>query len=102
VQNYKGGIYSSIPKSERTYHFHNDYVEIAVQIGLVGLLLYILTMYSLIRILKDSTFFPLVIAILTMFWVNGLSDVMFVHRVIIYFLAVFLALAISEVHTKNN
>jgi len=69
---------------------------------LVGLLLYILTMYSLIRILKESTFFPLFIAILTMFWINGLSDVMFVHRVIIYFLAVFLALVISEVHTKNN
>jgi len=102
VQNYKGGIYSSIPKRERTYHFHNDYIEIAVQIGLIGLLLYILTMYSLISILKESTFFPLVIAILTMFWVNGLSDVMLVHRVIVYFLAVFLALAISEVRIKNK
>jgi O-antigen ligase len=97
VQNYKGGIYFPILKSRPTYHFHNDYIEIAVQIGLVGLLLYILTMYSLIRILKDSSIFPLVIAILTMFWVNGLSDVMFVHKVIIFFLAVFLALSISEV-----
>ena len=101
VQNYKEGIYFPILKSFPTYHFHNDYIEIAVQIGLVGLLLYILTMYSLIRILKESTFFPLVIAILTMFWINGLSDVMFVHRVIIYFLAVFLALAISEVRSRS-
>ena len=101
IKNYKEGIYFPILKSTPTYHFHNDYIEIAVQIGLVGLLLYILTMYSLIRILKESTFFPLVIAILTMFWINGLSDVMFVHRVIIYFLAVFLALAISEVRSRS-
>jgi len=102
VQNYKGGIYSLAPKKLPTYHFHNDYIEIAVQIGLVGLLLYILTMYSLIRILKESTFFPLVIAILTMFWINGLSDVMFAHRVIVYFLAVFLALAISEAGDRES
>jgi O-antigen ligase len=96
VKGYKSGIYASVPKYLWTYHFHNDYLEIAVQVGLLGLFVYLGAMFCMVWDLRESRSFPLIVSILTLFWINGLSDVMFVHGGIIYFMTLALGLSYAE------
>jgi O-antigen ligase len=96
VKGYKSGIYAKVPKYLWTYHFHNDYLEIAVQVGLLGLFAYLGAMGCMVWDLRKSRSFPLIVSILTLFWINGLFDVMFVHGAIVYFMTIVLSLAYFE------
>ena len=46
VATYKDGLYRDLPGWLKTYHYHNDWIEIGMQIGALGLLTYAFLLWS--------------------------------------------------------
>ncbi len=100
VVTYKDGLYKDLPGWLKTYHYHNDWIEIGMQIGALGLLAYAFLLWSWFRTLRACRLTILGAALVCFIFVSGLVETLVFFRQTLYLLLVITAIAI--VWQKEN
>ena len=109
VETYKGGLYKDLPKFLNTYHYHNDWIEIGMQVGSLGLLAYAFFLWSWFQTLRAHQLTIFGAAIVCFIFLFGLTDVFVIFRQNLYLLLVITAIGVawqkaygaSSLQTKN-
>ena len=95
VMTYKGGLYKDLPEYVETSHYHNDWIEIGMHVGVLGLLAYAFLLWSWYRTLRAYRF-PIPGAALVCFiFLSGLTDTFALYSKIPTLLLVITAVAVS-------
>lgn len=100
VATYKDGLYKDLPGWLKTYHYHNEWIEIGMQIGALGLLAYTFFLWSWFQTLRAYRLTALGMALVCFVFLFGLVEVMVFFRQSLYLLLVITAIAI--VWQKEN
>jgi len=100
VMTYKGGIYKDLPKYMETSHYHNDWIEIGMHLGAVGLLAFAFLLRSWFKTLKAYGFSVPGAALMCFIFISGLTDTFALYTKIVTLLLVVTAVAI--VWQKKN
>ncbi|SDZ85622.1 O-antigen ligase family protein [Nitrosospira multiformis] len=95
VETYKGGIYRDLTEFHDTYHYHNDWIEIGMQLGLLGLVAYALLLWGWFQTLARRGHVALAAALVSFIFVCGLVDNLVFFRQIIFLLIVVTTIFIS-------
>lgn len=94
VATYKDGLYKDLPGWLKTYHYHNDWIEIGMQIGVLGLLAYAFLLWSWFRTLQAHRLTVLGAVLICFVFVSGLVETLVFFRQTLYLLLVITAIAI--------
>jgi O-antigen ligase len=93
---YKDGIYRDLLQfHEETYHYHNDWIEIGMQIGVAGLAAYAFLLWSWFRALRLHRLAIPGAAFLCFIFLLGLTDVLVIFRQNLYLLLALTAVGIT-------
>ncbi|HJT50481.1 MAG TPA: O-antigen ligase family protein [Nitrosospira sp.] len=95
VQVYKGGLYKSALELHDTYHYHNDWIEIGMHLGLLGLLSYAFFLWSWFQTLRTHQFATIGLVLMSFIFVSGLTDNLVFFRQTIYLLLVVTAIYVG-------
>lgn len=95
VETYKGGLYKDLPKFLDTYHYHNDWIEIGMQVGALGMLAYAFLLWSWFRTLKAYKLSILGAVFMCFIVLFGLTDVFVIFRQNVYLLLVITAIGVA-------
>lgn len=96
VPTYKDGIYENLLQfHEETYHYHNDWIEIGMQIGVAGLAAYAFLLWSWFRVLRLHHLAVPGAAFLCFIFLLGLTDVLVIFRQNLYLLLALTAVGIT-------
>lgn len=95
VETYKGGLYKNLTKLHDTYHYHNDWIEIGMQAGALGLLAYAFFLWSWFQTLKIHQLTTLGAAFMCFIVLFGLTDVFVIFRQNLYLLLVITAIGVA-------
>ncbi|MDQ3185312.1 MAG: O-antigen ligase family protein, partial [Pseudomonadota bacterium] len=80
VGTYKGGLYKDLPKFLKTYHYHNDWIEIGMHVGAIGLLAYALLLWNWVRTLSTHQLTALGAAFVCFVFLSGLAETLVFFR----------------------
>jgi len=95
VATYKGGIYKDLPQYLGTSHYHNDWIEIGMHTGALGILAYGFFLWGWFQTLRSHRL-PVLGAVLVFFiFLSGLPDTFALYSKIPTFLVVITAIAIT-------
>ena len=94
VVTYKGGLYKDLPSWLKTYHYHNEWIEIGMQIGALGLLVYAFFLWSWFQTLRVHRLTILGVALVCFVFLSGLVETLVFFRQALYLLLVITAIAI--------
>lgn len=94
IETYKGGIYKDLPNFLKTYHYHNDLIEIGMNIGALGLIIYILLLWSWFKTLKAHQLGILGAAFVCYVFLAGLTETLVYFRQTLYLLLAITAIGI--------
>ncbi|MDE2366558.1 MAG: O-antigen ligase family protein, partial [Betaproteobacteria bacterium] len=86
VKTYKGGIYKDLPKYMQTSHYHNDWIEIGMHLGVLGLLAFAFLLRSWFQTLKACRLPALGAALVCFIFVSGLTDTFALYTKMMTFL----------------
>lgn len=95
VETYKNGRYKDLPKFLKTYHYHNDWIEIGMQVGMLGCLAYAFLLWSWFQTLKTYKLTVLGAVFMCFILLFGLTDVLVILRQNLYLLLAITAIGIS-------
>jgi O-antigen ligase len=96
IPTYKDGIYGNLLQfHEETYHYHNDWIEIGMQIGVAGLAAYAFLLWGWFRILRLHHLAVPGAAFLCFIFLLGLTDVLVIFRQNLYLLLALTAVGIT-------
>lgn len=95
VQTYKDGLYKSALGSHDTLHYHNDWIEIGMHTGVLGLAAYAFFLWSWFRTYRTHRLGILGAALVCFILICGLTDNLVFFRQIIYLLLVVTAIGIT-------
>jgi O-antigen ligase len=95
VATYKGGIYKDLPKYLATSHYHNDWIEIGMHAGALGILAFAFLLWSWYQTLKSHRLPVLGAALVCFIFFSGLTDSFALYSKIPTLLLVITAIAIS-------
>jgi O-antigen ligase len=95
VVTYKGGLYKDLPKYLETSHYHNDWIEIGMHVGALGLLAFAFLLWSWYQTLKAYQVPILGAALVCFIFVSGLTDTFALYGKIPNLLLVITAVAIG-------
>lgn len=95
VVTYKGGLYKDLPKYLETSHYHNDWIEIGMHVGVLGLLAFAFLLWSWYQTLKAYQVPILGAALVCFIFVSGLTDTFVLYGKIPNLLLVITAVAIG-------
>jgi O-antigen ligase len=105
VVTYKDGRYKDLPKFLETSHYHNDWIEIGMHIGALGILAFSFLLWSWYQTLKTYRLSLLGAALVCFIFISGLTDTFVLFGKIPTLLLVITAVAIGlqkENHGKVN
>ena len=105
VVTYKDGRYKDLPKFLETSHYHNDWIEIGMHIGALGILVFSFLLWSWYQTLKTYRLSLLGAALVCFIFISGLTDTFVLFGKIPTLLLVITAVAIGlqkENHGKVN
>lgn len=89
IQTYKNGLYKGLPEFHKTSHYHNDWIEIGMHLGGLGILTLALLMWSWYRTFKIHRLSVFGAALICYVFLAGLSDTFLLYnRIPILLLAV--------------
>lgn len=74
IQTYKNGIYKDLPKFQETSHYHNDWIEIAMHIGVLGILALMFLLWSWYQAFKRKQLELLGAGLVSYIFLAGLTD----------------------------
>ncbi|ODT82870.1 MAG: ligase [Nitrosomonadales bacterium SCN 54-20] len=95
VETYKRGIYRDLPEFHDTYHYHNDWIEIGMQLGLLGLVAYAFFLWGWFQTLRRHQLVILSAVLLCFIFLSGLTDTLVFFRQTFYLLLVITAIGIT-------
>lgn len=96
IETYKGGLYKDLPKFiQKTYHYHNDWIEMGMQIGTLGLLAYVFLLWGWWQTLKTRQLTTLSLSFVCFIFLFGLTDVFVMFRQNLYLLLVMTAIGVT-------
>ncbi|MEP6604931.1 MAG: O-antigen ligase family protein [Nitrosospira sp.] len=95
AETYKGGLYKDLPQYIPTYHYHNDWIEIGMQAGAVGLLAYAFLIWGWFQTLRTYRLTTLGGALICFILLFGLTDVFVIFTQNLYLLLAITAIAVS-------
>lgn len=81
VATYKGGLYKDLPDMNETSHYHNDWIEIGVHLGVPGILLFAFFLYYWFKTLREHQLPILGAAILFYIVLSSLTNTMLFSKV---------------------
>jgi O-antigen ligase len=94
VVTYKGGIYKDLPNFHKTTHYHNDWIEIGMHIGAVGILALMFFMWGWYQTFKVHHHPILGIALVSYIFLAGLTDTFIIYSRISTLLLVITAITV--------
>ena len=96
IETYKGGLYKELPNFiPTTYHYHNDWIEIGMQIGALGLMAYAYFLWSWFQTFKTHQLKILGAALVSFVFLSGLTDNLVFFRQTFYLLLIITAIGIG-------
>ncbi len=74
ILTYKEGVYKKLPEFQKTSHYHNDWIEIGMHIGIPGLLALFFLIGSWYQVFKKKELNILGIGLASYIFLSGLTD----------------------------
>lgn len=74
ILTYKEGIYNNLPEFQKTSHFHNDWIEIGLHVGIPGMLALLFLMVNWYRVFKSAGLSMLGTGLVSYVLLSGLTD----------------------------
>ncbi|BBL34955.1 hypothetical protein Nstercoris_01209 [Nitrosomonas stercoris] len=102
IVTYKQGIYKELPKFMETKHFHNELIEIAMHLGLLGVAAFIFLLWSWFRTFKQHQMGLLGSTIICFVFLCGMTDTFLLYSRIPPFLLIMTVVAISWQRYQGN
>lgn len=102
VATYKGGLYKDLPQYLETSNYHNDWIEIGMHVGALGLLAFAFLLWSWYQTLKVYQAPILGAALVCFIFVSGLTDAFVLYGKIPGLLLVITAVVIGWQKEKEN
>jgi O-antigen ligase len=96
VETYKGGIYKNLREfHDRILHYHNDWIEIGMHLGLLGLAAYAYLLWSWYKTFSLHRMASLGAALVSFIFLCGVTDNLVFFRQTFYLLLVLTAIGIG-------
>ena len=102
VVTYKGGIYRELPKFHRTSHYHNDWIEIGMHLGMLGILALAFFLWCWYQSFRKHQFPVLGATLISYIFVAGLTDTFIIYSKIPLLLLVITAVIINCQETNRE
>ncbi len=80
IQTYKNGIYKSLPEFQKTSHYHNDWIEIGMHLGGLGIFVFIFLLWSWFQTFKNHQLSLLGIVLICYVFIAGLTDTFLLYN----------------------
>lgn len=93
IQSYKEGRYKDLPRFQGTAHYHNDWIEIGMHLGLLGMSALVLLFWSWYRTFEKNCFAILGVGLMSYILVAGLADTFLIFSRTSLFLLMMTAIA---------
>lgn len=95
AETYKSGLYKNLREFHDIYHYHNDWIEIGMHVGALGLMAYAFFLWSWFQTLKAHQLAIPGAALIFFVFLSGLTDNLVFFRQIIYLLLTVTAVSIA-------
>ena len=95
IVTYKNGIYKNLPEFQETSHYHNDWIEIGMHIGILGILVLLFLYWNWYQIFKKNQLGILGAGLLSYIFLAGLTDTFIIFSKIPILLLMITAIAVS-------
>ncbi|WP_244070971.1 O-antigen ligase [Nitrosomonas sp. PY1] len=92
IKSYKEGRYQDLPKFQGTAHYHNDWIEIGMHLGLLGISALIFLFWSWYRTFEKNNFTILGVGLISYMLVAGLAETLLVFSKVLLFLLMMTAI----------
>jgi O-antigen ligase len=102
VKTYKNGVYKDLPQYLETSHYHNDWIEMGMHLGTLGILSFAFLLWSWFQTLKSHGMPVLGAALVCFIFISGLADTFALYTKILTFLLAFTAVAITWQQEAGN
>lgn len=96
IQTYKGGLYKDLPAFQKTSHYHNDWIEIGMHVGISGMLALLFLYWAWYQAFKRSGLGILGAGLVTYIVLAGLTDAFLIFSRMPVLLLTITALAMSS------
>ena len=93
IQSYKEGRYKDLPRFQETAHYHNDWIEIGMHLGLLGISALVFLFWSWYRTLEKNGLAILSVGLMSYVLVAGLADTFLIFSRTSLFLLMMTAIA---------
>lgn len=95
IPNYKNGIYKNLPEFQKTSHFHNDWIEIGMHIGIPGMLALLFLFWCWYHTFKKNQLGILGAGLVSYIFLAGLTETFMIFSRTSVLLLMITAIAIS-------
>jgi O-antigen ligase len=101
IQTYKNGVYKDLPKFQETSHYHNDWIEIAMHIGILGILALMFLLWSWYQAFERKQLKLLGTGLVGYIFLAGFTDAFIIFSRTPVLLLLITAIAMSWQREKN-
>lgn len=102
IVTYKDGIYKNLPEFHRTSHYHNDWIEIGMHLGVLGILALAFLLWSWYQSFRSHQLSILGATLVCYVFLAGLTDAFIIYSRIPSLLFVITAIAICWQEEKDR
>ncbi|SFE72951.1 O-antigen ligase [Nitrosomonas sp. Nm166] len=95
ILTYKNGIYKNLPQFQETSHYHNDWIEIGMHIGILGMITLLFLLLSWYQIFKKNQLGILGMGLVSYIFLAGLTETFIIFSRTQVLLLIITAIAIS-------
>ncbi len=92
---YKNGIYANLPIFQQTSHYHNDWIEIGMHLGMIGIVSFMYLLWAWYRTLAQNGMNLPAIAMVSFVFFSGLTETFLIFARMPVLLLVITAIAVS-------
>lgn len=102
VVHYKNGIYANLPVFQQTSHYHNDWIEIGMHLGIVGMASLMYLLWAWYSVLGRNRLSLPAVAMVSFVFFSGLTETFLLFARMPVFLLVITALAVGWQRLRLN
>ncbi len=102
IQTYKDGLYKDLPAFQKTSHYHNDWIEIGMHVGIPGMLALLFLYWGWYQAFKRSGLSILGAGLVTYIVLAGMTDAFLIFSRMPVLLLTITALAMSSYKQRTG